>query len=281
VYHSNDTVQVLVSDYPAPRKFALSSRLSDVGCWLARRAKLMPAVGQTPPTPPPTPPSCSECATKMQPAGGGAATQSASRLTRSSDGKMRIDLPKNSVISDPVSGHTIMLDHEKKEAMIVPMVPGSAGAAPSGTPATAPGGAPQPPPVHVEDLGKSMIEGHEVEGKRYTLPAMPAPPKPAIPGMPKPPALPKVQAPGASAPGAPPAPGGPAAPAGPKPPAAPKMPPVPSVTELWTSVKLKTPVLTKVTTSAGEQTTYCKPTSTAEPHPSLFQIPPGYKIKSK
>jgi hypothetical protein len=51
------------------------------------------------------------------------------------------------------------------------------------------------------------------------------------------------------------------------------------VTEVWTSVKLKTPVLTKVTTAAGEQTTYCKPTSTAEPHPSLFEIPPGYKLK--
>jgi hypothetical protein len=54
---------------------------------------------------------------------------------------------------------------------------------------------------------------------------------------------------------------------------------VPSVTEVWTSVKLKTPVLTKVTTAAGEQTTYCKPVSMDEPHPSIFQIPQGYKIK--
>jgi hypothetical protein len=44
-------------------------------------------------------------------------------------------------------------------------------------------------------------------------------------------------------------------------------------------VKLKAPVLTKVTTSAGEQTTYCKPVSTEDPHPSVFQIPQGYKVK--
>jgi hypothetical protein len=50
---------------------------------------------------------------------------------------------------------------------------------------------------------------------------------------------------------------------------------------VWTSVKLKTPVLTKTSTAAGEQTTYCKPTATAEHPASVFQIPPGYKIKPK
>ena len=53
----------------------------------------------------------------------------------------------------------------------------------------------------------------------------------------------------------------------------------PTVTEVWTSIKLGTAVLTKVKSAAGEQTTYCKPTSTDEPHPSLFEIPPGYKLK--
>ncbi len=60
----------------------------------------------------------------------------------------------------------------------------------------------------------------------------------------------------------------------------PTLPQKPNITEVWTSVKLRAPVLTKVTTAAGEQTTYCKPTSTDEPHPSVFQIPPEYKIKS-
>ena len=131
------------------------------------------------------------------------------------------------------------------------------------------------PSVQMQDLGKSMIEGHEVEGKRYTLPHVPPPPKPSIPGM-KLPGTPPV--PGAKLPGAPSAANPPGAPA---PPMAPKLPPIPSVTEVWTSVKLKTPVLTKVTTAAGEHTTYCKPTLTGEHPPTVFQIPPGYKIKSK
>ena len=225
----------------------------------------MPAVG-LPPQPPP--PSCSECGTKTQPAGGGPPTQSASRMWRSGDGKTRIDTPTTSVISDPASQHTIVLDHAKKEATVIPMSPAGSAATPAGA---APGGAAaaQPSSVQVEALGKSTIEGHEVEGKRYTLPAMPPPPKPPIPGL---------KVPGAKMPGSPPAPKPPAAAAPPQPP---KLPPKPSLTEVWTSVKLKTPVLTKTSTAAGEQTTYCKPTETAEHPPSVFQIPPGYKIKPK
>jgi hypothetical protein len=185
-------------------------------------------------------------------------------MWRSGDGKTRVDTPTTSVISDPASQHTIVLDHVKKEATVIPMPPpGSPGPAPSAAPGAP--AAPAAPAVHVESLGKSMIEGHEVEGKRYTLPASPPASKPAMPAM-KMPGMP-------GAPQTPKAPGAPAAPA------APKLPPKPSVTEVWTSVKLKTPVLTKTTTATGEQTTYCKPTETGEHPPSVFQIPPGYKIK--
>jgi hypothetical protein len=225
-------------------------------------------MGQAP-TPPPAPSFCSDCATKTQSASGGAPTQSASRMWRSSDGKFRLDTPSTSVINDPASQQTILLDHLKKEATIVPIPPSASGSAPPSLPQvpTAQG---QTPQVKVEDLGKSMIEGHEVEGKRFTLPPFSPPAKPDLPQM-KMPSAPQISPPGA--PKAPPAPGAPS------PPQAPKMPPIPSVTEVWTSVKLKAPVLTKVTTSAGEQTTYCKPVSTDDPHPSVFQIPPGYKIK--
>jgi hypothetical protein len=255
---------------------------------LARRAKLMAAVGHPPQIPPPAPPSCSECSSKTQPAAGGPPTQSASRMWRSGDGKTRIDTATTSVISDPVAQHTIVLDHAKKEAMVIPMLP--AGSAPAAPHAAAPGApaAPQAPPVHVEDLGKSTIEGHEVEGKRYSMPPFTPPPKPAMPAA----KMPAAKMPGMKMPAVPPLPGGkvpdaklPGAPAAPKPPAAPtapqppKLPSKPSVTEVWTSVKLKTPVLTKTSTLGGEQTTYCKPTETAEHHPSIFQIPPGYKIK--
>jgi hypothetical protein len=204
----------------------------------------------------------------MQPAGGGPPTQSASRLWRSSDGKTRIDLPQTSVISDPAAQHTILLDHVKKEASIIPMAPPGAPPLPGMPSAPGAPAAPHPPSVQVQDLGKSMIEGHEVEGKRFTLPT-PTPPKPPLPAMPAA-KMPGLKMPGVKMAGAP---------AAPKPPAPPSAPKPPSVTELWTSVKLKTPVLTKVTTPAGELTTYCKPTLTAEHPPSVFQIPPDYKIK--
>jgi hypothetical protein len=244
-------------------------------------------MGQSPLTPSPTPPSCSECTTKMQPTGGGPPTQSASRLWRSSDGKTRVDTATTSVISDPTSQKTILLDHTNKEASIIPMKPPVPAGAPPTTP-QAPAGAGQAPPMQVQDLGKSMIEGHEVEGKRFTMPSPPSPPMPSAPQAPqaKMPGLPQVNMPGmpqAKIPGAPPIPGMPPPPSATAPgaPQPPKPPQAPPVAEVWTSVKLKVPVLTKVTLPTGEQTTYCKPTSTAEPHPSLFQIPPGYKIKPK
>jgi hypothetical protein len=216
----------------------------------------------------PTPPFCSDCATKTEPAAGGPPAQSASRMWRSSDGKMRFDTPNASIISDPGSQRTILLDHLKKEASIFPMPLATTGAQVPGMPQVPAANLPKPPVMQVEDLGKSTIEGHEVEGKRYTLPAIAQPAKPQTPSAP-------------SVPSAPGAPSTPSLPGGPKPPSVPTLPSKPSVTEVWTSVKLKAPVLTKLITAAGQQTTYCKPTSADEPHPSVFQIPPEYNIKSK
>jgi hypothetical protein len=45
----------------------------------------------------------------------------------------------------------------------------------------------------------------------------------------------------------------------------------------WTSTKLGMPVMTQVTGEFGKQTSYHKIAATAEPHPAMFQIPPGYK----
>jgi len=190
-------------------------------------------------------------------------------MWKSSDGKFRLDTPTSSVISDPAQQKTILLDHIMKEATVLPTPPASAGSA-AGTEPQAPAALGQAAPMKVEDLGKSMIEGHEVEGKRFTLPPFSPPAKPDMPQL-KMPGVPQAAVPGA--------PKASSAPGAPSPPQAPKMPSIPSVTEVWTSAKLKAPVLTKVTTSAGEQTTYCKPISTDDPHPSVFQIPQGYKIK--
>jgi hypothetical protein len=181
----------------------------------------------------------------------------------SSAGNMRVDMPTTSFITNPAAQQTILLDHLKKEATVIPMQPPPPPGAPPLAMPQMPAGIPAPAPPQVEDLGKSMIEGHAVQGLRFTLPPPPAA------QIPKPPQMPQ-------------APQAPGMPQLPKPPALPTPPPIPkpTVTEVWTSVALKTPVLTKVVSAAGEQTTYCKPTSTAEPHPSLFQIPPGYKLKT-
>lgn len=181
---------------------------------------------------------------------------------------MRLDTPTASVISNPATQKTILLDHLKKEAIVIPTPPSAAPPSPPGGPSPA-GAPPSTPPLQVQELGKSTIEGHEVEGKRYTFspPQSPTPPQaPAMPQKPQMPQIPKM-------------PGLPSLAAPPKPPQLPK-PTQPTITEVWTSVKLKTPVLTKVSSPAGEQTTYCKPTSAAEPHPSVFEIPPGYKLKT-
>jgi hypothetical protein len=172
-------------------------------------------------------------------------------MVRSSEGKMRIDTGNTSVITDPQAQHVMVLDHLAKEARIMPMQ-----ASPPPPPPPRPGMPPlaapppfQPPPMHVQDLGKSVIDGHEVDGKRYIIQPPPAPQAPQPPQVA----------------GAPPPP--------PKPPA----PQMLTTVDSWTSTKLGMPVMTQVTGAFGRQTSYHKIAATAEPHPAMFQIPPGYK----
>jgi hypothetical protein len=139
---------------------------------------------------PPKPPSCSECATKAEAPEGSATAQSSSRMWRSSSGSMRTDTAGSSIISNPAAQKAILLDHLKKEATIIPMAAASGGA-PSGSPKMPSAVAP-PPAMQVQDLGKSMTEGHEVEGKRYVLPVAQKPQMPAMPRMPQIPGLPKT-----------------------------------------------------------------------------------------
>jgi len=61
-------------------------------------------------------------------------------------------------------------------------------------------------------------------------------------------------------------------------PAAPKLPPMPTTAEVWTSPKLQLPMATKMTGSFGQTTQVCQRVIPGEPHPSAFQIPPGYKV---
>jgi hypothetical protein len=182
--------------------------------------------------------------------------QSPSQMFRSADGKTRVDTGNTSVITDPASQKALVLDHAKKEARMVPIPQAPQGPQMPALPGGLPAGMPKAP--HVEDLGKGMIEGHEVEGKKYTF-QPPEQPKP--PDIPKPPGLAKPAVPGM--PGAP---------------QAPPKPQMPTVAEVWTSTKTKMPVLTKVTGPFGQQVCHCKPGAEAEPHPAVFQVPPGYKM---
>jgi hypothetical protein len=137
-------------------------------------------------------------------------------------------------------------------------------------------------------LGKSVFQGHEVEGMRYVIPP-PAPPKmpgmptaPQVPGVPKFPQMPgtpkapqAAQMPGAPTP--PKTPGPPGTPATPQTPVIPK-PPAPTTVETWTSTKLHLPMFTKTQGPSGQMTQACHSAVPGEPHPAAFQIPPDYKV---
>src|ERR1035438_7323652 len=185
----------------------------------------------TPPAPPTAaPPITAEYATALQPAEPNSTpVQSAFRFCRGAGGQTRVDSGNTSVISNPAAGQTILLDHVKKTATVqqAPPPPPLPGAPPAPALPGAPA-APKAPNVQVQDLGKSVIQGQAVEGKRFLIP--PPPPLPGLPAMPKPPALP-------GAPQAPKAPGAPAAPPVPKP---------PTIADFWHSPALCLRMLTQM-----------------------------------
>jgi len=185
-------------------------------------------------------------------------------MARSASGQTRIDYgTASSVITNPASGKTILLDHVKQEVRVIPTPPTIA--PPQFAPPGMPGmpAAPVPPATpatSVKDLGTKVIQGVEARGTQYTLPPLAAPTPPAAPQMPAKPAIPGAPAP-------------PGLPGAPKPPALPQ----PMVAESWVSTKLQMPVLTRITGSFGQSMCHCKNTVAGEPPPSAFQIPPGYK----
>lgn len=163
-----------------------------------------------------------------------------------------------SVISNPATGQTVVLDHAKKTALVKPAPPPAPPMAipqmpQAGAPAFA-GPAPQPPGVQGQSLGKSVFQGHEVVGNRYVIQP---PPPPKTPGAPK---LPQM-------PGAPPTSGAPI-----------QKPPGPTTVETWTSAKLHLPMMTRMQGPFGQMTQVCHSAVPGEPHPAAFQIPPGYKL---
>jgi hypothetical protein len=261
------------------------------------------------PKPPSLPPASAEFVNILHLADPKATPQqTTSRMFRASDGKMRTDCGQTSIIQVPAQKQIITLNHLAKEARILPMpAPGAPPPLPATPGMPSPPKPPPPPSVNFKDLGKKMMAGHEVHGREYTvhpphvqmphfqLPPMPAPPKLDVPKVEppkvqppkvgaqvpkgpqasqlKPPDLPKLL----HLPDAPKAPAAPLAqPTLPPPPHVP--PPTPVVTEVWTSTQHSLPMLTKTTGSFGQQISQCKRLVPGEPPPSVFQIPPGYKI---
>src|ERR1700760_1371086 len=102
-----------------------------------------------PPAPPSLPAACTECLSTTQLAApGSAASQIPYSMARSATGQLRIDYgTASSVITNPASGKTILLDHIKQEARIIPTPPSVT--PPQLTPPGIPGipGAPVPPPT--------------------------------------------------------------------------------------------------------------------------------------
>jgi hypothetical protein len=240
------------------------------------------------------------------------ATQSSFQFSRSADGKTRVDSGNTSVISNPAAAQTIVLDHLKKTATIQPSPPPAPPnpgmpQMPHFSPPGLPGQphVPTTPTTTVEDLGKNVIQGHEVQGKRFVIPPLTGPKPPAFqmpgapktpqmagmpPGVPKPPQMPGMpgvpklpQMPGM--PGVPKLPQMPGmAPVAPKPPQMPGIAPPPAAphppgtTEVWSSTSMGVPMLTKMSGGFGQLTQVCKKAVPGEPHPTAFQIPPGYKV---
>jgi hypothetical protein len=191
-------------------------------------------------------------------------------MARSAGGQTRLDFGNQSVISNPASGETIVLNHLKKEAISFPAPKAPPGALPPIPGLSAPSAPGAPAPPTVQNLGKKFIDGHEVEGKLFTLAPPPVPKLPSAPAMPKLPSAPAI--PGLAAPQAKP-------PQAPAPPSAPKPP---QTVETWTSTQFHMPVLTTVTGSFGKQVSQCKCAPAGPPPPaSMFQVPAGYKLLKK
>ena len=210
--------------------------------------------------------------------------QSAFRFSRSADGRTRVDSGNMSTISNPTTGQTVVLDHLKKTALVhqappplpqPPALPHLPQVALPGMPQL-----PQPPTAQVQDLGKSAMHGHEVEGKRYLIQPPPPPKPPTPPPLPAAPPMPALKMPAMPQVPKLPAEKIPQIPPPPKPPAPPTPPPPPSPTaaEVWTSTKLQVPMHTKLGGSFGQLTQVCQRLTPGEPHPAAFQIPPDYRV---
>lgn len=171
------------------------------------------------PAKPDLPAACADCITTFKSSIPGAdISKTPSKWARDAQGRLRFDYPDMSVISDPASQKSVLLDHLKKEAKMIepPPLP----TLPNGLPMPPKPEIPKPPDIQkpdVQELGKRFIDGVEAEGKRYIV-------KPNVPQMPNMPTPPEP----------------------------------PDVMEIWTGTQNKLPILTMIKGKFGEQMCHCK-----------------------
>lgn len=135
------------------------------------------------PKPPTIPPVCAEFQSKFEAAIPGLqAVQLGFAMMRSLDGKIRFDQPNLSIIADLAK--TIILNHLTLEAQEIPHAPSFQ--MPKVQLPGVPSFTPPQLPLNVQELGKRLMNGIEVEGKLFKF----APP--ALPGMPQPPSVPHL-----------------------------------------------------------------------------------------
>jgi hypothetical protein len=219
------------------------------------------AVAPPPPPPPPLPPACTECTSTLKLALAGSLPQKLGfKLSRAASGMLRIDYAVTSVIVNPATLKVILLDHLKMEVRTI-VLPAPPTLVPPALqiPGMPPIPAAAAPAMIAVNLGLKVIAGVQVQGMQYTLPPI-VPPKPPQIQLPPPP---QIQLPGMPPP--------------PPLPALPPPPPPPLVAEVWLSVKLLLPVLSRIVGPFGQQMCHCVNAVAGEPPPTAFQIPPGYK----
>jgi hypothetical protein len=122
------------------------------------------------------PAACSDCLTTLQMAQPGSLPQQTPwQLFRAGDGRTRLNYGDISIIHNPKTAMQIVLDHVAQQARMMPSAPGEMPGMPGlpsmpGMPGFAPPGMPgSGGGMNVIELGKSMMQGEPVEGRRFML----------------------------------------------------------------------------------------------------------------
>ena len=123
------------------------------------------------------PPACAQCINTLQLAAPGSLPQESPwSLLRSAEGRLRLNFGNTSIITDPIAGVRMYLDHLAQTVRIMPLTPPTPPGMPGMPQAAIPGfgmpglaglAIPAMPGTNVQNLGKSIMDGLEVMGKRY------------------------------------------------------------------------------------------------------------------